>query len=304
MAWQAAHATPDHGIKEWIDEQAGSVIKWPVPILSATRLEWLPKVSSDLFIFQTPSHLSPQHTAYIARWIEEGHPVAIFGSPAGGVDPELEQLGGFSCSGSGDDHAKIQQAILAGGSPALAENVPNRFSTYYRLTPNQASQETRIVYSVGGRPVLVLNTSAGKRVMMWDPPDITGWGDSAGRGGGSLLDIWGGSAGAYTLAAGTLNYLLSLRPGLLHARQIDLNQTMNITAWRTRDGAFHILAGNLEEGLRDDADFSRHAALVLPRNWRAAQLTDIWSGEDLSVADRMVVVDLSQAQSRLLTTRR
>jgi hypothetical protein len=40
MQWQADHATPDHDINEWIDEQMGSVIKWPLPVLSATRMEW------------------------------------------------------------------------------------------------------------------------------------------------------------------------------------------------------------------------------------------------------------------------
>jgi hypothetical protein len=58
MQWQADHANPNHDINEWIDEQIGSVIKWPVPVLSSTRLEWLPAVQSDLFVVQTPSYFS------------------------------------------------------------------------------------------------------------------------------------------------------------------------------------------------------------------------------------------------------
>ena len=95
MQWQVDHATPQLDVKEWIDEQAASMMKWPVPILSVTRLEWLPQVKSDLFIFQTPSHLAPQHAAYVAKLINTGHPVAIFGSTAGGVDPELAKMGGL-----------------------------------------------------------------------------------------------------------------------------------------------------------------------------------------------------------------
>jgi hypothetical protein len=38
MKWQIEHASPNHDLNEWIDEQAASVIKWPVPILSSRRL--------------------------------------------------------------------------------------------------------------------------------------------------------------------------------------------------------------------------------------------------------------------------
>ncbi len=303
MQWQADHATPDHDIKEWIDEQAGSVMKWPVPVLSATRLEWLPKVNSDLFILQTPSHLAPQHTTYIAQLIKRGHPVAIFGSPAGGIDPVLEKLGGLSSSEASEVQPKVCRATLGNGSPALAENVSESFPTYYRLTSNTASKEARVVYSVEGSPVLTLNTTAGKRVIMWDPPDITGRGDPTGRGGGSLRDIWGGSAGSYALTAGALNALLAT-PNVLHAKRIDMNQTMSVCAWATADGGIRLLAANLEEGLRDDADATRHATLILPENWKAAKLRDAWSDQTLVVKDNSITVNLDQAQSMLFEFRR
>ena len=92
IQWQVDHTEPIRDAKEWIDEPTGSVIKWPVPVLSATPLEWLPEVASDLFIIQTPSHLSSNERQYIADRIRSGMPVAIFGSPAGGVDPELAKL--------------------------------------------------------------------------------------------------------------------------------------------------------------------------------------------------------------------
>ena len=52
---------------------------------------------------------------------------------------------------------------------------------------------------------------------------------------------------------------------------------MNVTAWRGKDGMVRILAGNLEEGLRDDADMTRHTILVLPESWRLTKWTDAWS---------------------------
>jgi hypothetical protein len=109
MQWQIDHASPDHDINEWIDEQVGSVIKWPVPILSATRIEWLPKVQSDLFIVQAPSHLSPEHLRTLQQLIKSGHPVALLGSFAGGIDETLLRLAGQSIA-PGDGRLQLCKA--------------------------------------------------------------------------------------------------------------------------------------------------------------------------------------------------
>jgi hypothetical protein len=294
MHWQADHATPNHDIKEWIDEQAGGVDKWPVPILSVTRVEWLPQVDSDLFIIQTPSHLAPAETAYTAKLIRQGQPIAIFGSPAGGIDPELAQLGGLSASdGPGEEQPKVRSATLASGAGTLARNIPEVFGTYHRRSDNTTSGGARMLYSVEGSPALALNTTAGKKVVMWDPPDLMP------KENVPLRDNWGGSGAAYALTAGALNYLLSTS-GALHAKSIDLDQTMNITAWRLRDGTIRIMAANLEEGLRDDADMSRHATMVLPESWKVAQWTDAWTRMSFEANHIDLKIDLGQANSIVL----
>ena len=274
MQWQIDHAAPHQDVKEWIDEQAASVMKWPVPILSATRVEWLPQVEADLFVLQSPSHLTAEHAAYIARLITQGHPIAIFGAPVEAADNEIARLGGLAAgNGPGEDHSTIRWAKLTDASPPPALHVPPDFRTLYRLQKNEAAKETHVVYDVGGNPVLVLNTADGKRVAMWDPPD------AVFKEQAPLAEDWGGSGGAYALAAGALNSLLS-GPGVLHAEQVDLDQTMNVTAWRGGNGVVHILAGNLEEGLRDDADMSRHATLVLPEGTEELELR-IASGNEI-----------------------
>ncbi|MGD0221145.1 MAG: hypothetical protein ABSF71_02310 [Terriglobia bacterium] len=294
MQWQADHAAPNRDIKEWIDEQAASVDKWPVPILSVTRVEWLPQVDSDLFIFQTPSHLAPRETAYIAKLIQRGRPVAIFGSPAGGIDPELAQLGGLTASGGpAEDQPRIRTAKLAGDSNSLAKNIPETFGTYHRRGANTTSGGIRVLYAVDGSPTLTLNTTAGLKVVMWDPPDLLP------KGNVPLRDAWGGSGAAYALAAGALNFLLS-GSGALHAKTIDLDQTMNVTAWRTQDGSIRIMAANIEEGLRDDADMTRHATMVLPRSWKTATWTDAWTRRDVEPNQGDLNISLGQADSLLL----
>jgi hypothetical protein len=76
IEWQCANA-PDVSIKEWIDEQAAIVIKSSVPILSATRIEYLPQVASDMFVFQTPVHLRPAEKQVVLDLIRKGEPPAI-----------------------------------------------------------------------------------------------------------------------------------------------------------------------------------------------------------------------------------
>ncbi|HUB61667.1 MAG TPA: hypothetical protein VL978_13230, partial [Puia sp.] len=94
MEWQQAH-DPGGDIKEWIDEYAGTLMKWSVPIFSAARIEDLPFIHTDLPVLQTPVHLKPGVSTYIQGLIRRGKPVAIVGSPAGGVDPAIAELAGM-----------------------------------------------------------------------------------------------------------------------------------------------------------------------------------------------------------------
>ena len=310
MQWQMDHASLDNDIKEWIDEQAGSVMKWPLPILSATRLEWLPKVSSDLFILQTPVHLSARNENIIADLIKGGRPIAMFGSPVGGISPELEQLGGLAGLKNIDTLEQIHNAGLGKTGAEYANNIPATFPTLTSLSANQSSPEASVIYSVENNPALTLNTSKGKKVLTWDPPtffSIGVWGKTEPKAGyrhyvccEPLVNVWGGSAAPYTVTAGALNSLLSTTK-VLHAQKIDMNQTMSICAWRTSDKAIHLLAANLEEGIRNDTDSYRHATLVLPVSWKITKLKDIWGEEGLTVNNNSVVVTLSQVQSRLFT---
>jgi hypothetical protein len=120
---------------------------------------------------------------------------------------------------------------------------------------------------------------------------------------GSLAEDWGGSGAAYALVAGALNSLLA-GTGALHAEQIDLDQTLNVTAWRESDGAVRILTGNLEEGLRDDADMTRRTILVLPDEWQAAKWKDAWSSATFEANHNRLKIDLDQACSSLLQSTR
>ena len=295
MQWQMDHAAAGNDIKEWIDEQAGSVFKWPVPILSVTRLEWLTKVQSDLFIFQTPVHLSPEHEQMVVNLIKNRHPVAIFGSTVGGIDPAIEEAIGFTGLNTTASSAAVYTATSSANASTVADNVPSTFPTNTYLNVNRTSPQAKVIYSVNDSPQLVLNTAGKIRAMAWDPPTFENSTHDP------LVTTWGGSAAPYALAAGTLNFLTS-SPDFLHAFQIDLNQSMNLTAWRTADGNFHLMAAELEEGLRNDKDHSVHTVVVVPSVWRVSNLRDSWSANKNEVKDGKMQIDLNHAQSVLFTS--
>jgi hypothetical protein len=88
----------------------------------------------------------------------------------------------------------------------------------------------------------------------------------------------------------------------VRAAQIDQRQTVSLAVWCTASGDVRILTANLEEGLRDDADLSRHTVLDIPASWGFAQWKDLWSGRTESGV--ALPADLSQASSMLLESSR
>ncbi len=294
MQWQIDHAAPDHDVNEWIDEQLGSAVKWPVPLLSATRLEWLSKVQSDLFVVQAPSHLSPEHLETLRRFIKSGQPVVLVGSFSNGIDNTLLRLAGLR-AGAVSAEGQLRMCNAANQAPELATNMPVDFNTYCHHANSYASADAKVIYTEEGSPALILNSASVRRVAAWDAPNLRSLEEMP------LSSIWGNAGAPYALAAGVLNQLLQTNSDL-HADKIDLRQTMNIAAWRTQDGKLRILAGNLEEGLRDDADMSRHATLAIPESWRIDSLAwrDAWTGREFDTKSGLLPIVLPQASSVLL----
>jgi hypothetical protein len=292
MQVQAEHATADGQINEWIDEQAGSLIKWPVPILSSTRIEWLSQVRSDLFVVQTPVDLSPPVLAELEKLIRTGQPISLLGSAAGGIDPHLAALAGLR-GDFGATHPKVDACRETNRAPEFAKGSEVSFNSFCYPQNIQAQPSARVVYQAGVTPELTLNTEGGKSVMVWNPPDLRSMELKP------LSWIWGNTGTPYALAAGVMNEMLK-RQACVRAREIDLNQTVNIAAWRTRSGQLRILGGNLEEGLRDDADLTRHTELEIPSGWSATTWHDAWSSRSIAEHDHALSIDLPQAGSMLL----
>ena len=207
MQWQIDHAQPHRDVNEWIDEQLGSAVKWPVPMLSATRIEWLPKVQSDLFIVQAPSHLSPQNLASLQQLIHSGQPVALVGSFTGGIDPSLLRVAGLRANAT-LPQADVHLCSGVGVAPDLVRGVQNDFNLYCRPENVTASAVARVLYTQDGAPALALAADKKDQLVFWDAPDLRS------RQQIPLSQIWGNTGAPYALAAGAFNHMLAANSDL------------------------------------------------------------------------------------------
>ena len=288
--WQADHATPGQDAKEWLDQQIGSVIKWPVPVLSSTRIEWLPSIHSDAFLIGGISHITPQESSFIHTVAKRGTPIVLIGSPAGGFDSKLKDLIGLHSTQSEPAKLALLKGIASSLAASLVSGTPDQFPIRQALSANSAAPGANAVYSVEGSPTLTVEHNAKENIVTWDPPDFAVEWDT------KLLDIWGGSAAPYALSAGAINAILE-GTSSPHASQIDLQQTMNFMAWQTMDSSIHLMFANLEEGLRDDADTTRRVNISLPTTWSQVKWRPLWTGADFKMHDKRFAVQLEQARS-------
>jgi hypothetical protein len=296
LQWQS-EKQPDQSIKEWIDEQAGTVIKWPIPILSATRTEWLEEVESDLFILQTPVHLSKQEEENILRLVRRGQPVAVFASPAGGLSPALAKEIGIRSSDR-QLGPLVKTGSLSTDREEFVHGIPPTFPILHFPSRNSVDPEVTTVYRVSGSPALMINYSEGKRLALWDPAELRPkhpWVDKP------FADFIG-SCFPYVLVARVLNQLLE-DSDCPRVDRVEVGQALNLACWRLADGTYRLLAGNLEEGLRHDADFSRRAGVVFPAGWYESQelyLENLWNKSHPMQTKGNFQIELGQAESKLL----
>lgn len=300
MEWQSRNA-PGESIKEWIDEQAGTVMKWPVPIFSATRSEWLPKVRSDLFILQTPVHVTKEEEQAILGLMERSHPVVIFASPVGGLSPEIARVAGVR-SDVRKPRQLIKRARVAANC-ALTADIPQEFSILHSMSENIVASEGQVLYEVEGNPALIVNATKGKRLAVWDPAELL---PDHPRMDKPFADFIG-SPYAYVIVARVLNDFLK-DSACPHVKQVEPGQAVNVGYWKLRDGSYRVLAGNLEEGLRHDADFSRQVTLVFPHAWPEGEplrVSDLWhDGSEEQLSGKEFKLTLAHAESKLLRVTR
>ena len=204
MEWKSEYK-PNETIGEWIDEQAGTLMKWSVPILSITRSEYLPDVESDMFIFQTPVNLKDTEKKNISKLLDSGKPSAVFACPAGGLDKEISAILGVSTTDTIITGTKYIGTIQY-KTEGIYHALPNTFPIFQPFTANKFAEGVETIYSVNGSPCLGYNTAGGKHLIFWNAPEFssTFLGNDS-RNFGKSLDQKLGSPTPFVLTARLIN---------------------------------------------------------------------------------------------------
>ena len=266
FAAQMDHLTPDLDLRDRTDEQIGSIAKWGVPILSVTRAEWVPEVKSDLFIFGATTGMAPAVRDAVVARAREGQPMAFFGAFGTATDPAFLALGGASTAAHDPPmQDRMMRATRGARFPAI-EGVAAGFDAPPPQRANQAPVSD-VVYSFAGSVGLAHRREQGLDILLWDPPSIVDYWYRP------IRDNMNGDPGPYAVAAAAIADQLAVTDAPRVLRN-DVAQTAAFGAWTVRGGDWRLLFGNLEEGLRDDADQTRHVTVRVPVSWRQNRLNE------------------------------
>jgi hypothetical protein len=266
-----AEANPRSNASEWVEDYAGMALKWALPILAATRPEWLPNRWPEGALLQLPNELDA------ARLEQLGGPVVSTGR-ADFVDSFLLQRAG----------AAATPDLLAGGytlgrpsSPDLPREERVHMPERVAVTADQGAW---VGYESGGSPVL---TGQGS-FLYWQPPDLADPTDAL------VPHSQIGTVSPYVEAARAMQ---SRTTEGVRAEPPPASEPVAFSCWSS-GGTVHVLLGNLESGWMGDSRFTRRVTLVLPRGRLGLDATTEYVLRPDGGGDAYVAQDAGAAELR------
>ena len=296
MEWQCAHQ-PAIWMKEWIDDLAGSVMKFSAPILSAARIEDLDHIESDMFIVQTPIHLKTNEKEQLEKLIVSGKPVMICGSPANGIDADILHRVGLASSDKSPEQERNVGVINNINHP-LAKNCPRTFPLYHPYTNNtiNKSVKSEVIYSVANSPALVRKGN----LSVWDAPELLIYTSENERTGGIAMDIVLGSTVPYALTARLVNDELS-KTDKFSAYSPDMLLPVWCGSWTNKSGELTVLIADLEEGLEHTGKELSSVEIKLPSLYgNHTFMHEKWRSNIFTIPNNQIRYSLKRGESRLL----
>ena len=276
-----------------MDETVGSLIKWQLPVQSITRVEWLPKVSSDLFLFGATKGIDRHTLDTIGAMARGGQPMAFLSEAGSDTDPLVANIVGIKSQPHDPPQEDQRLRAIRGDGPAPA--ISNALETF-EATPT-ATQVSALagtmIYGFGKSAALVVRQDHGLNVSFWEPAPLDDTWFVPLR---KLMDD---NPTPFALASAAMTEQLA-HAGKFRASRINVDQSGTIAAWRTGDGKIRLLTGNLEEGLRDDADQSRLISVGMPHSWTVSRWRPEFGKSRFQMEPSTVQIMLDPAESASL----
>lgn len=232
---------PDENISEWIDDQAGLVMKWGLPILGCARADWLAAggAAGRPLIAQVPDPNSA-HPELLAAPV-----LAVFGRADAIADDVAAALGVRATDERIGSDFWVCEGTRADVPPYDRPHLPTHtvVDTAADVEVHYRSRHTAIVTQRGAR-------------VWWQPTD---WSEPFSP---YLPKFQIGSTFPAHLVATLLTELLAAA-GVAHVVPPSYPNPIAFHAWRS-GGVDHVLLGNLESGEFGDARTPRTANVRLP----------------------------------------
>ncbi|MGW8318409.1 MAG: hypothetical protein ACWGPS_04125, partial [Candidatus Promineifilaceae bacterium] len=242
MAWLSEHH-PEWNVSEWLDDQVGLLAKWGVPLLSATRAEWLGRIGIEALILQAPGRLAPEAREAVFK---APGPVMAVGR-ADVLDESLKQALGITPVG----HPQPADFYVCQGDRADTPALDRPYLPEHQ--PVSTAEGVTIHYRTDQTPLL---TSRGSRIY-WQPPD---WSEPFSP---FVPKYQMGSSYPHFRAAALL-HRAAQEAGQSHLTNNSWQQPVSFGLWRSA-GRIYILLGNLETGYFGDSRLPRQVELRLSR---------------------------------------
>ncbi|MDX2227550.1 MAG: hypothetical protein SFY92_10745 [Verrucomicrobiae bacterium] len=240
---------PALNASEWIDDQAGMLMKWACPILSITDSDWLEHVPHDALIVQSPGQLPARTRSRLLARSDRG---VILAGRADLMAPDLlrkmnlRKTGPLRRSGFARAYPRSEARTLAGIPEWNKLFLPD-------WQPCKAPSKSVLFESEYG-PLMVRDQDG--HLLYWQPPD---WYEP---GNPVMRRCQVGSLAPYVIASDFLEKSAA-RNGSARVVTAPHSEPVTVHLWKGRDG-LHVLAGNLETGITGDARNPRQVTVILP----------------------------------------
>ena len=236
-----ATTSPDDQVGEWIDDQAGLLMKWGVPILAATRTEWLGAIDGDRQLISQPPMVEGDGAALLdhadVAVVGRADVIAAAVADRLGLTPDDRRMPSdfYVCTGPDPD-------VPPADRPYLPDHVAVG-----------VGDDVDVLYSSRHTPLLTSRDGW----CWWQPTD---WSEPFNQ----FLPKYqlGSTYPAYRFAR--LLGDLAGRRGRSHLDRLHRSAPVAFHLWRSGD-AVHVLLGNLETGELGDSRVSRDITVRLSR---------------------------------------
>lgn len=252
MAWLNS-TLPDSNCSEWIDDQAAMLMKWGVPCLSASRMEWLGEITEpEACLLQVPGQLSQEEKALLCTMKGDGVPLLMIGR-ADQIDPDILQLAGVSLRDN-----LMKQGFYKGYNRQGQEKDDLASAVTIHLPVTQPIQVTDgvVMFETDRTPTVV--KSQENHAIYWQPQDLREP-DKTHLSQHQLGNLLPYAVVSQLLIEGSVERQLS------HIQPPPFTQPITVHLWKS-DGVVHILIGNLETGIIGDSRTSRTVELRVNRS--------------------------------------